>query len=345
MKELKEISWLVDEPTYRADSAISFSTLSKFYREGFSSLNKLYDKIETPSLTFGSMVDSLITGGIEEFNERFALIQDFGISDSLRQITKTLYDTYKEFYASLDDIPNNILSDVAENCGYYVGPKYYNARVKKVRECAQYYEALNKMEGKTPITQQQYNDAFDCVRILKTSPTTETLFAEDTDNLKHYYQLKFKGEYEGIDLRCMADLVILDYENKVIYPYDLKTSGHPEWEFPKSFVCWNYYWQAQIYWYLIRQNLDKDEYFKDFKLEDYQFIVISNATRTPLLWKFEGTKATGECYYRDYTLPSWRSAIKELDYYLNEEPRVPIGISVTEPNSIKEWLEKGILLN
>ena len=71
MRSLKDISWNISEEDYRKDPALSYSTLARFNREGFNNLNKLFDKIETPSLTFGSAVDSIITGGMEEFNERF----------------------------------------------------------------------------------------------------------------------------------------------------------------------------------------------------------------------------------------------------------------------------------
>ena len=74
-KSLKDISWLVTEDVYRADSALSYSTLARYEREGFNNLDKLFDKLETPSLTFGSAVDSIITGGQEEFNERFIVAE------------------------------------------------------------------------------------------------------------------------------------------------------------------------------------------------------------------------------------------------------------------------------
>lgn len=49
-KSLRDISWQVDEPTYRADPALSYSTLARYEREGFNNLDKLFDRIETPSL-------------------------------------------------------------------------------------------------------------------------------------------------------------------------------------------------------------------------------------------------------------------------------------------------------
>lgn len=343
MKELKDIAWNISEKEYRADSALSQSTLAKFYREGFSSLDKLFEKTESPSLTFGSMVDTLITGSIEEFNERFVLVQDFGLSDTLRQITKSLYDIYKGFYNSLEDIPDQILSDVAVNCGYYTDAKYYNVRVKKVKECSPYYDELKRVDRKTPVTQLQYNDAFDCVRILKTSPNTERYFSEGTETFKPYYQLKFKGEYNDIPLRGMLDLVWVNYEDKIIYPFDLKTSSKKEYEFPLSFMQWSYMIQASLYTELVTQAIAKDDYFKDFEIANFQFITINNTTRTPLVWEYKGSKAAEETAYGkegQFKCPSWRKLATELWYYLSEKPRVPIDIKVDEPNDIIEWLNK-----
>ena len=68
MKSLKDIAWNVTEEEYRADPALSYSTLSKFNREGFDNLEHLFDKTESPSLLFGSIVDCLLTGTKEEFS-------------------------------------------------------------------------------------------------------------------------------------------------------------------------------------------------------------------------------------------------------------------------------------
>ena len=74
-KNLKDISWQVDESTYRADPALSYSILARYEREGFNNLDKLFDRIETPSLIFGSCVDTFITGSEEEFNKLFMVFK------------------------------------------------------------------------------------------------------------------------------------------------------------------------------------------------------------------------------------------------------------------------------
>ena len=89
----------------------------------------------------------------------------------------------------------------------------------------------------------------------------------------------------------MSDLLLVDYEHKIIYPVDLKTSSHTEWDFFKSFIQWDYQIQARLYWRIIRDNLDKDPYFKDFTLTDYRFIVVNKQTLLPLVWLFPQTTA------------------------------------------------------
>ena len=90
-KSLREISWQVSEEEYRADPALSYSTLARYEREGFNNLDKLFERIETPSLTFGSAVDSIITGGQSEFDERFLVAEFPSTPDSIIKIVKYLF--------------------------------------------------------------------------------------------------------------------------------------------------------------------------------------------------------------------------------------------------------------
>lgn len=136
-------------------------------------------------------------------------------------------------------------------------------------------------------------------------------------------------------------LIIVDHKNKVITPCDLKTSFKPEWKFYKSFIEWNYWIQAQLYWYIIRQNLDKDPVYKDYKLANYKFIVISRNTRKPLVWEYPDTQAITSCTYGkrgQYECKNWRTIVKELHYYMENHSEFPIGIA--EVNNIKGWLNK-----
>ena len=344
MKSLRDISWQVSEEEYRADPALSYSTLARYEREGFNNLDKLFDRIETPSLTFGSVVDSIITGGQEEFDERFMVAEFPSIPDSIVKIIKSLYKQYAGTYRSLLNIPDSSIIRETEDQNYQMNWKP-ETRAKVIREKGtDYYNLLFVAGDRCIIDTQTYQDVVNAVRVLKESKSTQLYFADDNPfepDIERLYQLKFKGEFDGITYRNMADLIIVNHKEKWVKPVDLKTSSHTEWDFYKSFVEWNYQIQARLYWAIIRQNMDKDEYFKDFKLLDYDFIVVNKRTLTPLVWNCPFTQAQGTLRFGNNSQIEMRSPFeigKELNSYLTSRPKVPMGISDTGTNDLREWL-------
>ena len=346
MKSLCDISWQVSEEEYRADPALSYSTLARYEREGFNNLDKLFDRIETPSLTFGSAVDSIITGGQEEFDERFMVAEFPSIPDSIVKIIKSLYKQYAGTYRSLLNIPDSSIIRETEDQNYQMNWKP-ETRAKVIREKGtDYYNLLFVAGDRCIIDTQTYQDVVNAVKALKESSSTKLYFADDNPfepDIERLYQLKFKGEFDGITYRNMADLIIVNHKEKWVKPVDLKTSSHTEWDFYKSFVDWRYDIQARLYWAIIRQNMDKDEYFKDFKLLDYDFIVVNKRTLTPLVWNCPFTQAQGTLRFGNNSQIEMRSPFeigKELNSYLTSRPKVPMGINETGTNNLKDWLNK-----
>lgn len=344
IKTLYDISWKVDEPTYRADPALSYSTIARFHREGFNGLSKLFDKIESPSLLFGSIVDTLLTGTQEEFDNSYIVAEFPSIPDSQINVVKYLFKRYSEEYSTITDIPNSLVISATEVLDFQRNWKP-ETRANVIKEKTyEYYNLLHLSVGKTLISTEDYRNAQECSNILKTHPNTEFLFELNNPfnrTIERFYQLKFKGSYNQINLRCMADLIIVDHEKKIIYPYDLKTSFKKEWDFYQSFIQWSYWIQAQLYWFIIRQNLDADPFYKDYTLYDYQFVVISNNSRTPLTWIYPDTKSEVDCYYgknKEIECKNWRGIVEELNYYLTEKPLIPRDINPI--NNIINWLNK-----
>lgn len=343
-KSLRNISWLVDEFTYRADSALSYSILSKYERIGFNGLSDLFSPISTTSTIYGQAVDSIITGGQEEFDERFMVAEFPSIPDSIVKIIKSLYKQYAGTYRSLLNIPDNSIIRETEDQNYQMNWKP-ETRAKVIREKGtDYYNLLFVAGDRTILDTQTYQDVCNAVKALKESKSTQLYFADDNPfepDIERLYQLKFKGEFDGITYRNMADLIIVNHKKKWVKPVDLKTSSHAEWDFYKSFVDWRYDIQARLYWAIIRQNMDKDEYFKDFKLLDYDFIVVNKRTLTPLVWNCPFTQAQGTLRFGNNSQIEMRSPFeigKELNSYLSSRPKVPKGISDTGANDLKEWL-------
>lgn len=346
-KSLKDISWDVDEPTYRADSALSYSTLARYEREGFNGLSHLFDKLDTSSLTFGSAVDSIITGGLEEFNSRFMTAEFPPLPDSIVNIVKILFNKYGDTNRTLESIPDDNVLEIVDLNNYQSKWRPIT-RVNNIKEKgAEYYNLLFIAGDKTILDRFTYNNVMSAVDALKTSDATKFYFENDNPfdkDIERLYQLKFKGTFNGINYRNMADLIIVDHKNKVVIPCDLKTSSHMEWDFHKSFVDWKYDIQARLYWAIIRQNMDKDPYFKDFELLNYRFIVVNWRTLCPLVWDYTYTTHLNEdLVFGAKNEITFRSPLKigeELAYYLSSSPTVPKGITTSGNNNIVEWLNK-----
>ena len=342
-KSLKDISWDVSESEYRQDPALSYSTLSRFEREGFKKLDHIFDRVESPSLSFGSYVDCLITDGEGAFNDRYLISNIPSMEPAIEPIVKSIFSQYRDSYTNINDIPDSCIMPIISQAGYQ--PRWKpETRCKNIREKgAQYYQTMFMAKDKEIITQDVYNKVFACVRALKDSPQTHNYFCENNpfDDIERYYQLKFKGTLNGITYRCMADELVVDHNKKIVYPIDLKTSSHMEYEFYKSFLDWNYQIQARLYWRLIRQAMDKDDYYKNFLLVDYKFIVVNSVDNpNPLVWKFELTQKKGNIQIGNNTLRDPEEIGAELYSYLQDKPLVPKGINIMTPNSLTEWLYK-----
>lgn len=342
-KELSEIALDITEPEYRQMPELSYSTLSTYEREGFNNLEHLFDKKESPSLLYGSCVDAILTGGQEEFDNHFYVADFPSLGEKELAIVKTLFYQFKDTYAGFSAIPRDEI--LAEANGVtFQGNWRDDTRIKVLTErCSQYYNLLYLAGNKTIVSSEVYNDVTRAVEALKTSPATAGYFADNQENspIRRYYQLKFKANLRLKDAdpivgyRCMMDLAVVDYEDKKIIPCDLKTSSHTEWDFQDSFTQWLYCHQARLYWRVLRANMNKDPYFKDFSLENYRFIVVNKNTLTPLVWEFPLTQAVGTLEddkgneYRDPLVIG-----QELRGYLDLKPAVPNGIDKDGINTI-----------
>lgn len=351
MMRLCDIAWNVPEEEYREDPAYSYSILAKYERGGFESLPTLFDRVESPSLLFGSIVDCLITGTEQEFNERF-IVGDYDVTESVEAVVRSL--EYRP-ETSLIKVPDDVISDACVANNYYANDKYKSYRIKKIREEGEEFFRLLKLGvNKTLINSELYNQALACKDALKTSNATKWYFEDNNPfdpTVERFYQLKFKGEYNGIPLRCMADLLIVNSVDKQIIPVDLKTSFKKEYNFYKSFIEWSYFIQALCYSEIIRQNLIKYPEFSGYSIAPYRFIVVNKESLNPLVWVYE------ESAIKDITKPlaiqervygkdcqivcrDWRVILQELDNYIKNDSKVPNYINEDSDNSLVYWLNE-----
>ena len=248
---------------------------------------------------------------------------------------------------TFDELLDDQLAEVGKECGFYAGDKYTAYRSKLIREgCREYYTLLSSATGKTLVSQKDYDDAVACKEAFLTSPYTSYYFGT-TEGQEQYFQLKFKGEdpLNNLPYRCMADYIKVDHLEKKVHLFDIKTTSSPEEEFPKSFLKYYYNLQSRNYWRLIRQAMNKDPYYKDFKLMDYIFLVVNRNTLTPLAWIDSKTQAVGDVVYttsngRKIVIRDPYTIGLELTWYRTNNPQYPTGVSVQ--NSITSYIESNM---
>lgn len=343
-KDFASIADPITEEEYRVDGRMHYSTLAKYARTGFEGLDHLFDRVETPSLLFGSCVDALITGGQEEFDSKYIHLSFPELAPKIEALVKKLYTLYSSEHLEIESIPDSELIQLTIDEEFQLNWKP-ETRAKVVKEKgAYYYSLLHLAEGKTIINDTLLADINSAVTALKTHPATKYYFEEGDpfdNSIQRLYQLKFHDTHNGVDYSNMADEILVDHKNKVVIPIDLKTSSHTEYDFYKSFIDWSYHIQARLYWRNIRATMDKDEVFKDYKLLDYRFIVVNRHTLNPLVWEFPDTQKTGTLYYGKYNQIECRDPYElgeELSYYLSSRAIVPNGINLESPNNLNNWL-------
>ena len=344
MKSLKDLSLQISEEQYRENPALSYSLIATYEKGGFSSIPHLYDKKESDALTFGSMVDTIITEGMEKFQEKF-VIADFKIpSDSIKEVIDFLLEhSTEEFF---EDIPDDVILTTCDLKEYQMRYKA-ETRLSKIKlEGEAYYNTIRQIGNRKVVSDEVYQEVLAVVGALKSHTQTSKYLQQtkEDSNIEFLYQQKFSTNLGGLDVRCMFDLIIVNHDRKIIIPIDLKTSSMLEYDFPKKYLENRYDLQSRLYCKILKNIIKDDEYFKDFKIGDFRFMVVNKNNRLPLVFIDEYSFVEGdiEMKFKSGSVKILRDPVtigKELQKYLNIEAVVPDGIEIYGLTSIQERLK------
>jgi hypothetical protein len=114
-------------------------------------------------------------------------------------------------------------------------------------------------------------------------------FQNTNPNIRLVHQACVLFNYNGIECKGALDGIKIDYKNKIISPFDLKTTGKSVRVFPQSFLSFGYYLQGAFYVeglkrvlkenpeeFLNMYNLPKE--VSDYTVENMRFIVVEKNT-------------------------------------------------------------------
>lgn len=318
----KEISSFNTEEEYRSAPLLHFSMLSSYLKDGYTALIEPVS-ISTPSLTFGSIVDGLITDAEGKWKNSI-YISNMTFTEKEIEILDYIYNHNSIEPKSVDDIDDNVI-DLAKD--FIRTAKKEDTKERKIRELVNTkMNSYLKRRGKNIISEADYDAALMCAN--KTKNYLEQ-FISPQDEIT--YQLKLCGILDNIHYKGMLDIVVVDDMNKTILPIDLKTTSKHEYDFVDSFITYKYYLQAELYTDLLQNAINKSDKYKNYTLKPFTFLVVSKQYKSPLLWQYDKNKSD---------LLSYKKVATEIQISMNT--RAPYGCFNDEINSINKQLNNRI---
>jgi hypothetical protein len=255
------------EKAYRAITRDSYSSIKDFLddRKKYYRKHVLKEKIEeilSSAMIFGNLVDCLLLEP-NKFEERFHVAQCQVPPPQMKRLSealfeRTLQDLDEEGRQThdLDHLINFAYDDVKyDKDGNEVAFRRKGQTKEKVKQeffdgpGIEWYKQLRLSYGKYLVELREVENAENVVKELKTNEVTQGIVNLANDKRYGIYnQEKILFSYQGNDLKCMIDKIIVDHEQHRIFVYDLKTTWNVEDQgFMKNFFHQRYYIQAAVY--------------------------------------------------------------------------------------------------
>lgn len=268
-KYIKDVS----EEDYREIPAFNYSILKAMSENGPRVLVEK-EELSSTALEFGTLVDILITNPEERYNKFYTKTVEKPTA-SLLQLADAIYMDHLIMDIPFESINVEMVVKKVRELGLWAKQKDETIIEKfNIDLFYNYIKAKIEAEGKIICTQELVDAAEYCARVLLTHDYTKDLFVE-SDTVEVLKQVPILYNFKGYMGKGKIDLLRIDHEKKIIYPYDIKTGSEVASNFANSFYHFKYYIQATSYMYGLSYLIENIEEFKDYKIDNFRFIYIS----------------------------------------------------------------------
>ena len=278
-----------------------------------------------PHFVFGSVVDIMLVGSKDEFEEKFVKIPDESkCSESVKAIVDGVFAEMVALEANEGVVDRNVILKHCNNVGYYNNWKD-DTRIDKILvDGKDYFELLKTTAGKTTITNTEYARALSCVMALKSDEFTKPYVDKKHDkNVEFWDKFVIEFNYKGFDLKGELDRVAINHSTKTITPIDFKTTGKPITGFQYEFFTYRYDFQAAVYaWGLTYHPKIQELLDKDYVIQDFLYIVVeTNLVNDPMIFNVNADVLQigfdGVTLNSGRTLEGFNKALDRLQYALD----------------------------
>jgi hypothetical protein len=233
-----------DLENYKLVSAVSYSKLSQLNQHPKNLIAE--EKISSKALDFGSLVDCMMFTP-EDMDDRFHIAARAKPQDKLGEWLDAFLAIELPADYKLNDVEKMILQ-ARRDVGYQSNWKDETVMKKWDEEVVPYLNILAEAgEDKTVISTNDHFKAIGYQSKLITNEFTKRFFARQCKDEDQVFQVPIYYDIEGVPCKSLLDGVLIDNKNKILIPFDLKTTSDSVLNFENSFIKWNYYLQAAMY--------------------------------------------------------------------------------------------------
>lgn len=295
----------IPEEDYREMDIPSYSLLSSMSKHGVDVLGGI--KGNFFQLKFGSLVDDICfqpsklvnyyqAKGVKSITGNPKIIIDSVLKDidSVPVGQEAVVNSFiplrspkkKIVSENIGDYKNEIIQAARSNSIYknYNDDKVFDTILGK-KDNHHYFTDKIKSRGKVHVKPEMWELAVEAANTLKTHDFTKIYFDDNTPEIQLIYQYKFVQNINGYDVKGMLDCLVVDHDNKVIYPVDLKTGEDSAENFDEVMLLHKYYLQASLYRSAIKAIVAKDPDLDGYTVSNFEFVYLSKMNIfKPLIW-------------------------------------------------------------
>lgn len=295
------IKKLMNEPEYRLVDAISYSELAGVDKTPANIITK--HKLDSDGIKFGSALDTYIFDGEEDFKKKFVIMTEKLPSPIIKSIIDGVFTIannnlgFAEELKSLEDYKDYILME-AKAKEYGASNWKDDTIVNKITTDGgkDYFDLLVRACNRSILDSFTFEQILNSTNTLLTHEFTKDKFSKK-EGCDIFYQFPIFWEYtntEGKVYKCksLLDILEIDWNNKIIYPRDLKSMGDHVLSFGYgNYMKFRYFLQESYYTDAVHWFKNNTPELKDFEVAPFEFIVISSQDYSrPLVYK--GTQDT-----------------------------------------------------
>lgn len=150
----------------------------------------------------------------------------------------------------LDEFSTEDLYEAAwEKAGYRMALNKIIGFFWENENAVQYYHETNGLsDGKIILPGNEYEEVMNSLSLIQANPYLNKYFFPVEEHIEILKQVPIYFKYKGEECKALLDGIYIDHLNKIIRPYDLKTTAFPVRSFlDGSYLTFGYYRQAAFY--------------------------------------------------------------------------------------------------